>query len=199
LSNLRDDLVEDLERVWARSVAQRCEVAVFGTIEYVLFDDESEAVLFLVASPTYLKTAVDSKHSKSKGAGLIRLGSASLLKDSVNTASSKYPNTVGQAGQRGMYIRCERSERVSAYTDSHSARRDYTVSPWPSVRADSEESTNHELVQVFEKLVVQLGGLFDRLNDEIVGDWDGGSRHGNVGRCGCCKMILPRPHLSSKG
>jgi hypothetical protein len=83
-----------------------------------------------------------------------------------------------------MYIRCGRSERVSAYTDSHSARRYHTISPWPSVRADREEITNHELVELFEEFVVQLDGLLERLDDEIVGDGDGGSLHGNIGWCG---------------
>jgi hypothetical protein len=184
LSNLGDDLIEDLERVWARSVAERCEVAVFGTIEYVLFDDESEAVLFLVAGSTYLETAVDSKHSKSKGARLNWLGSSCFLKDGLNTASSKYPNTVRSGWPEGMYNRCERSERVSAYTASHSGRRYHTISPWPSVRADREEITDHKLVELLEKFVVHFDGLLDRLDDEIVGDGDVGPLHGNVGWCG---------------
>jgi hypothetical protein len=170
LSDFGDDLVEDFERVWARSVGERCEVAEFGTVEYVLIDDESVAVLFLVAGSTYLETAVDSKHGKSKGAGLSRLIYASLLENDVNTASPKSPNTMRVGWPEGNVHQLWEERMCLRSHQQDPARRSHTISPWPNVRADSEEITNHEFVELLEKFVVQLEGLLDRLDDEIVGD-----------------------------
>jgi hypothetical protein len=66
-----------------------------------------------------------------------------------------------------MYIRCGRAVESPDTRTVFSAEISHDI---PLAKCNSEETTNHELVELFKKFVVQLDGLFDRLDDEIVAD-----------------------------